>query len=110
MMREFLAMSVDKEGKEIENNSFDSFKNLKVVTEDRVNIEDVQFILRVHREILTGQEIDKISSYYFERNYPWFIEMKKYRPYSQQQDMVDRLYARAREGFACSEEEFKKMD
>jgi len=76
MMREFLAMSVDKEGKEIENHSFDSFKNLKVVTEDRVNIEDVLYILRVYDKYLSGRAINEISSYYFKRNYPWFIEMK----------------------------------
>jgi len=46
MARDFLSMSVDKKGEEIENKSFDSFENLKVVTEDRVNIKDLLFLLR----------------------------------------------------------------
>jgi len=76
MMRDFLSISVDNIGKEIENESFIWFENLKVVTEDRVNIEDVLYILRVYDKYLSGRAINEISSYYFKRNYPWFIEMK----------------------------------
>ena len=76
MLRDFLSVNVDSKGEEIENISFDSFKNLKVVTEDRVNIEDVLYILRVYDKYLSGRAINEISSYYFKRNYPWFIEMK----------------------------------
>jgi len=74
MMRDFLSISVDNIGKEIENESFIWFENLKVVTEDRVNIEDLLFLLQnyTNNEIIE-QEIEKISDYFQKRNYPWFI-------------------------------------
>lgn len=75
MARDFLSMSVDKKGEEIENKSFDSFENLKVVTEDRVNIKDLLFLLRNYeKEAELG--IQEISDYFAEREYPQFIKVK----------------------------------
>ena len=73
MMREFLSMSVDEKGQEIENHSFNSFENLKVVTEDRINIEDLLFLLRNYDKDITAKGIEEISDYFLKRNYPWFI-------------------------------------
>jgi len=74
MMRDFLAIDVDSYGREIENESFIWFKNLKVVTEDRVNIEDLLFLLQNYTSNeISEQEIEKISDHFRKRNYPWFI-------------------------------------
>lgn len=65
MMREFLSMSVDKKGDEIENKSFGSFENLKVVTEDSVNFEDLLFLLRNYEKGITElSEIEELSDYF----------------------------------------------
>ena len=73
MMREFLSMSVDRDGEEIENKSFGSFESLKVVTEDRVNIEDLLFLLRNYDKKLTVKGTNEISNYFEKRRYPWFV-------------------------------------
>jgi len=65
MMREFLSIAVDKKGDEIENKSFGSFENLKVVTEDRVNIKDLLFLLRnFEKDITELEDIEEISNYF----------------------------------------------
>lgn len=72
MMREFLSMSVDKKGEEIEKQSFDFFENLKVVTEDRINIKDLLFLLRNYDNQITEIN-EEIIDYFCRRHYPWFI-------------------------------------
>lgn len=64
MMREFLSMSVDQYGEEIEKKSFGPFESLKVVTEDRVNIEDLLFLLRKYDKKLTVKGTKEISNYF----------------------------------------------
>lgn len=102
-------MHVDKNGKEIENHTFDSFKNLKLVANDRVNIKDLLFLKKEYDNQITEQGIEKICDYFAERNYPWFLKINEGLSKQEKQQRVQRLVARAREGLSCSEEEFKKM-
>jgi len=53
MMREFLSIPVNEKGEEIESQSFNSFKNLQVVTEDRVNIDDLLFLFENYDKRIT---------------------------------------------------------
>ena len=46
------------------------------MTEDRVNIEELLFILKNYDKRITSEGITIINDYYFYRNYPWFIEIK----------------------------------
>jgi len=47
MTREFLSMAINQTtGEEIEQFDFGDFKDLKIVTEDRVSIEDIIFLFR----------------------------------------------------------------
>ena len=46
MTREFLSMKVNQTGEEIESFGFGDFKNLQIVTEDRVSIEDIVFLFK----------------------------------------------------------------
>lgn len=65
MAREFLSMPVHKIfAEEIEVHSFDYFEDLKIVTEDRVNINDVLFLLRNYTKVTTSEGKFVITSYF----------------------------------------------
>lgn len=50
MTREFLSMTINKSnGKEIELLDFGDFNDLKIVSEDRVSIEDIEFLFKNYR-------------------------------------------------------------
>jgi len=70
-------VNVDSKGEEIENISFDSFKNLKIVAQDRVNINDLLFLLKKYDNKITEQGIEEICDYFAERNYPWFLKINQ---------------------------------
>ena len=80
------------------------------MTEDRINIEDLLFLFMNYNIEITAKGIEEISAYFAKRKYPWFVQIKKDLSQSQKLERIQRLYARAREGFFCSEEELKKMN
>jgi len=74
MVMDFFSIHVDKRtGDEIPLKNFSVFKNLSIVTDDRVNVEDLTFLFSSIKKMKGNTDvIDDVYQYFFQNNYPWF--------------------------------------
>ena len=107
MSREFLSMQINQTtGEEIELFGFGDFKDLKVVIEDRINIDDVAFLFRNYAEVdnKTNEEVDEIFEYFKNKQHPWFLNSLHGFSTQEKLDRIHRLKRNTRAAFSSFDE------
>jgi len=93
-------------GEEIELFGFGDFKDLKVVIEDRINIDDVAFLFRNYSEVdnKTNEEVDEIFEYFKNKQHPWFLNSLHGFSTQEKLDRIHRLKRNTRAAFSSFDE------